>query len=449
MPPRDGRLRIRPDVHSSVLGLRIGYISQWFPPEPVGPPFWIAQGLLDAGHLPEVLTGIPNYPTGRVATGYRAHCSVRERIGGMTVHRVPLYPSHDASVTRRVANYGSFAASATLAGRHILSRCDVTVAYGSPITAALPSMLARRTSEVPYVLLVQDLWPDSVFATGYLTGGITRRAAAAWLNHFVSAAYRGAEHIVVISPGMRRVLIERGVPPAKVSVVYNWSDDRQLQPVAPTGALRRRLGLADSDRILLYAGNHGSAQGLDAWIDAMALTRERPRTHLVLVGEGADRERLVARAGHSGIDRVQFLPPVPSSQLPELAAEADALVISLADHSLFDVTVPGKTQTCLALGKPIVASGRGDLARILAESGAGWAAHPGDPQAIARIIRRVDAADRAELSARGTAGLRFYERTMSRRIGVERLDTILRNAAGATTPKSVHEDADRVFATGR
>ena len=157
-------------------------------------------------------------------------------------------------------------------------------------------MVARARYGTPYVLLIQDLWPDSIFATGFLTGGPLRAVAESVVTAFVDASYRHASHICVISPGMRRTLIERGVPPDKVSVVFNWVDEAVFKPAPRDGALRRRLGLGDEVFVALFAGNAGEAQGLMAWVSAMGLVSHLDHVHLVFLGGGTQRETLRAEA---------------------------------------------------------------------------------------------------------------------------------------------------------
>ena len=216
--------------------LSTAYITQWFPPEPVMVPPAIAHALTRRGHRVEVLTGVPNYPSGHVHEGFRAWQPRTDDVDGPNVRRTPLIPGHGSSTVRRMANYVSWAFSATLLGLRTLRRADVALVYSSPASAALPAMIWRRIVRTPYVLLIQDIWPDSVFATGFLTRGWSRRVARAALSRFCSWSYRSAAHIAVISPGAIDLLASRGVPREKLSLVYNWTDE----PDDPTAMLAMR-----------------------------------------------------------------------------------------------------------------------------------------------------------------------------------------------------------------
>lgn len=410
--------------------LRVAFVTQWFPPEPVDQPLWIAESLRRHGQRLAILTGMPHFPLGQLAPGYSASTARRETHYGFPVQRCPEYPDHGLSSLGRVANYSSFALSASWWGRSMLSTADVSLVYSSPATAALPAMTAKALHGTPYVLLVQDLWPDTVFATGFLVQGPARGAAEVGLTAFTRASYRGAAHIAVIAPGMRTRLIERGVPESRITLHYNWTDESVTRPTRPNGRLRSELGIGDESVVIAYAGNHGRAQALEAWVAAIAQLPAHSDVHLVLIGEGTERESLASNIRSQGDKRVHMLPTVPSYDVADLLADADAMVISLADDPLFDVTLPSKTQSTLAMGKPILASGRGDLAQVVQDSSAGFVAAPEDSSAIATVVARAETIGRDGLARLGQHGRAFYQKNMSEAVGGKRLAEILRRAAG-------------------
>ena len=378
---------------------------------------------------PVVVTANPNYPTGRVYDGYKSAGRTREVYRGFTVQRCPVFPSRDSSALKRLATYGSFAASSSWYGRRILASAHVTLVYSSPALAATAAITARILHGTPYVLWVQDLWPDTIFATGFLQAGPTRKLAEWLVGGFTQTAYRLASHVAVITPGMRDLLLERGVPEDKVSVVYNWVDEEVMRPVPPTGNMRRNLGIPDTDIILMYAGGHGLAQRLQSWVTALAQVRDLPDLHLVFVGEGPEKAGLVELATSLHLRNAHFLPRVDRSEVVGLIAESDAQVISLADDPLFGITLPSKTQSSLACAKPIVASLRGDLAEILRQAQAGWVADPENPESIAAIMRKAHQAGREGLQRMGDRGRDYYLQHMSEETGGTALAAIVRDAA--------------------
>lgn len=409
--------------------LKVLLVCQWYQPEPVSQPGWIVEALRAQGMAVEVLTGIPNYPTGEVIGRYRPWKAGTEHIDGIRVRRAPLYPSHDQSTVGRLLNYVSWALAASLAGLGALRRNDVSLVYSSPATAALPAMVGRWLFRTPYVLLVQDVWPDSIFASGFL-GGRSRRIIESLVNVFVRMAYRQATHIAVISPGMVGLLADRGVPREKLSVVYNWvsEDDSAVQHVDPAEAgLRDSLGISQTDFVIMYAGNHGPAQALSNAVEAVATLTDES-VHLVLVGDGIEKSDLVSTADRLGAKRIHFIDSVPRSEISDLMRQADVQLVSLANQTLFSVTTPSKLQSVLASGQPALVSANGDAASLVADSLAGVAAGAEDVVALQRAIFDLLALDRNDLSRMGDNGRVFYQQTMSAEVGGSRLATLLRAA---------------------
>jgi glycosyltransferase involved in cell wall biosynthesis len=413
--------------------IRLAYVSQWYAPEPTGPAVWIAEALRDGPFSVHAITGIPNYPTGVVYPGYRPWRSMRETIGGIPLVRCPVYPSHDQSALRRAANYASFALSASWVGRRVLDSADVALVYSSPATAAVPAMASHKRANLPYVLLIQDLWPDTVLQTGLLDPGRMRRIAEDVLTRFDRVSTAHAAHLLVISPGMKAALVDRGVPENRISVMFNWVDESVLFPRPRVGGIRGELGIPPGDLLFMYAGNHGSAQGLMPWIDAIAATQDLANLHFVFIGDGTEKAAMVARADRLALDRTYFRDPVPIETFAEVAADADAQVVSLTDAPLFRITIPGKVQSCLALSSAVVAAVAGDPATVLADSGAAILANPGDCESIERAIRRAHAEGAEGLQKRGAAGRDYYLQKMSRTSGSEVLTATLLAAARTRT----------------
>lgn len=400
-------------------------VTQWFPPEPAHTPHWIARALRKQGLHTEVLTGIPNYPTGKVAEGYRAFDRRTEVVDGFSVHRTPLFPNHGSGAIGRILNYLSWALSAALVGVWKLRRADVLLVYSSPATAALPAMVAKRMFGVPYVLLVQDVWPDSVFSSGFMTGR-SARAIERILHAFVDRTYRSADHVGVISPGMVDLLVSRGVPRDKVSIVYNWVDE--TEPVLRPRP-RSELGVEDEDFVVMYAGNHGAAQALDTVVEAVGLFGEEAKVRLILVGDGVEKSRLRELADRVAKGRVTFLDPQPRAEMGALMAASDVQLVSLAARSLFEVTMPSKLQSVMAAGHPVLAVAAGDVRRVVETSNCGEAAVPGDVADVARAISTLLAAGSDALAQMGLRGQTYYITEMGESVGSNRLAAVLSAAA--------------------
>lgn len=406
----------------------MAFVCQWFAPEPVSQPTWIIEALAARGADVRVLTGIPNYPTGRVVPGYQAWRRRFEEVDGFSVQRTPLFPNHGSSALPRMLNYLSWAVSSTVFGQRLLRSADVVLVYSSPATAAMSAMRARRRG-TPYVLLIQDVWPDSIFASGFLPG-LAGRFARRLVNRFVDAAYRGAARIVVTSPGMRDLLVDRGVPGERVSVIFNWVPDGEVgTPPSSPGALRDRLGIPADAFVLMYAGNHGAAQGLDVAIRACAQVGPGRECHLVLVGDGVEKAALEEVAQREAQGLVHFLGSRPRSEMAELMSQADAQLVSLVSAPLFAVTTPSKLQSVLQAGQPVLVSADGDTARLVQEGGAGRTAPAGDVDVLARQLRALADLSAHELDELGRRGRNLYETRMAENIGAGLMMDTLRAAA--------------------
>lgn len=408
---------------------KVGFISQWFSPEPTVVPDGIAIALQERGFDVRVVTGAPNYPSGVVHDGYDHRRVRRDVEHGLAVLRTPLYPSHDQSAVGRIANYVSWALSSSLAGQRLLRRSDVNVVYGSPITAALPAQVARWLWRRPFVLIVQDVWPDSVFATGFLARGLLSRVAHGALTRYCNMVYRNATRVVVISPGMKRLLESRGVPEDKVTVIYNWVDEADPNPNADTLGLRAQLGLAADDFVLMYAGNHGPAQDLGALVRAVGALPDNSKTRLVMVGDGVEKPQLEDLARMVAPLRVLFLSSRPRSTMAELMLVADAQVVSLAPDPLFKVTVPSKLQSIMSAGHPVLAIAEGDVRELVSGCGCGVVAEPGNCSSIVAAISQLEC-DRDSLAALGLAGRDFYTAAMSETVSAEAYARVINDVSG-------------------
>jgi glycosyltransferase involved in cell wall biosynthesis len=406
--------------------MRIGMLSQWYDPEggSAAVAGAISRQLVELGHDVHVLTGFPNYPIGKVYPGYRIRPYQYEQRAGVHVHRVPLLPSHDRSAMRRAVTYLSFGASAA-ARQRLLRSVDVWLVYSTPATAAMPALVAHALYRRPYVLLVQDLWPDTVVDSGFVQRGRLLSATVRGIHAFCDASYRRAAAVVVTAPGMAEVIRGRGIPAGKLSVVPNWVDEAVFRPVPPDPALADRLGLTGF--VVMYAGSLGEPQGLETAIEAMRLLGDLTDLRLVFVGTGVAEQRL--RTAAAGMDNVSFLGQQPPERMAGLLALSQVQLVSLRDRPLFHATLPSKLQAALATGRPVMGAVPGDAARLIDRSGAGLAVPPGDPAALAGALRRLHRLDAAAREEMGRAGRQFYLDHLSARVGGAALSEILGRAA--------------------
>lgn len=408
--------------------MKFGFISQWYEPEPAAAahPSAVARALAAEGHDVRVLTGYPNYPNGRVYSGYKMRLRQREIRDGMEVLRVPLHPSHDSSAFRRSASLSSFALSASMQVG-ALRDVDAVLVYLSPATVGLPALLLKAIARKPFVLYVQDLWPDSVIASGFLGSSRLAPRIESTLHQMCNLLYQHASSIAVIAPSMREALIERSVSPDKVKLVYNWVDEATFRPHQPAAAVKQQLS---EGFWLMYAGGIGDLQGLETAVHAIALLDHRPDIKLALVGHGVAAARLEGLASDLGLqERVKFLGRRDVAQMPGVLAAADAQLVSLRDLPLFRGTIPSKTQATLASGQPLIVSAPGDSSALVGHAQAGFGCEPENPGSLARAIVRMADLSSAQRAEMGRRGRDYYLQHLSSAVGGRLLSDLLGEAA--------------------
>jgi glycosyltransferase involved in cell wall biosynthesis len=401
--------------------MRIIVLSQLYQPEPEPKIHLLARDLAARGHQVTSITGLPNYPEGRVYEGYRVRPWPRsEERDGVRVVRVPLYADHSRSAARRVLNYASFAASAALMGPAASGPADVMWVYHPPLTVALPAMAIAAARRIPFAYEIQDMWPETLGATGMVRSPRVLEGVGA----FARAVYRRADRLVVISPGFRRNLIEKGVPAEKIEVIPNWADEDLYRPVPRDEALARETGMAGKFNVL-FTGNMGPAQGLGNLLDAAARLRDERAVQLVLVGDGIEEPALRRRVEAEGLDNVRFLGRVPPASVPPLCALADVLLVHLRADPLFEITIPSKTISYLACGRPILSVGAGDPADVVLAARAGVTCPPGNPEALAGAVRALARLPADERERLGRAARGHFLAHFTRAKLVERYEALL------------------------
>lgn len=405
--------------------MRILMVTQWFDPEPTFKGLAFAKALRERGHEVEILTGFPNYPGGKVYPGYRIRFFQREVMEGIPVIRVPLYPSHDAFAIRRIANYATFALSAATIGAAAVKPADVMYVYHPPATVALPAIVIGSTRRIPFVYDIQDLWPDTLAATGM----VNNKSLHEMVNRWCRWTYRAAARIVVLSPGFKEMLITRGVPGEKIEVIYNWCDEGQIPKAPKNELLSKELGFSGRFNIL-FAGTMGKAQALDAVLDAAGRIGGRiPEVQFVFVGGGIEVDRLQEVAWERRLNNVLFLPRRPVSEIGEILNLADVLLVHLKDDPLFRITIPSKIQAYLAVGRPILVGVRGDAADLVRAAGAGIECQPENPESISEVVEKLYRMPRAHLDEMGINGHRYYRKELSLSVGVSRFEEVFQTAA--------------------
>jgi colanic acid biosynthesis glycosyl transferase WcaI len=391
--------------------MRILFLSDNFPPEtnaPAARTFEHARVWVELGHEVTVITCAPNFPTGRVHDGYRNRPRTVERIDGIKVVRVWTYVTPNEGRFRRSLDYLSYAASAVPAGL-LEKRPDVVVGTSPQLLTVLAAWILSRLMRAPCVFELRDLWPESIVAVGAAADGRATRALAG-LARFL---YRHTDKIVAVTDSFAEILSARGVPRGKIAVVKNGVDLDRFPPAARDGGLRGELGIGPGAFLVTYAGTVGMAHALSAVLDAAEASPGDDLAFL-LVGDGAEKDRLARDARASGLKNVFFLPGQPRARIPGILGSSDAVLIHLRDDPLFASVIPSKIFEAMAMARPIILGVTGESAELVHEAGCGIIVQPESPDEILRAARRL-AADAGLARSLGEKGRRAAEERFSRR----------------------------------
>jgi glycosyltransferase involved in cell wall biosynthesis len=383
--------------------VRILIVSQYFWPE----SFRIndlVKTLAEKGIEVDVLTGKPNYPEGRIHSGYRMGGCQVESWNGATLYRVPLIPRGKKGALRLAANYLSFIFSGSLVGPWLLrgKSYDAIFVYGvSPIFQAVPAFLVGWLKRSPVLVWVQDLWPESLKATGY----VSHPRVLAWVGWMVGRVYRRAD--VLLAQSRAFLPFINALAPGKTVRYYPNSVDDTFG--APSTVALPQIPALDQGFPVVFAGNIGAGQAVEVIVEAASLLKSHPDIRFVVVGDGSRRDWMCEQVKAQGLTNLHLPGRYPVETMPGLMQKAGALLVSLADEPIFAATVPNKVQAYLASGRPVVASLNGEGARVINEARAGLTCPAGDAGALAAAVLalyQMPAADRAQL---GENGRRYFK----------------------------------------
>jgi colanic acid biosynthesis glycosyl transferase WcaI len=384
--------------------LRLAVLCPHFAPDvaPTGEVMTrIVLELAARGHELHVVTALPWYQHHRIEPGWEGRLLRRERTAWGSITRVHPFPGPDkSSIPRRALGFAGFSALAALAGLRG-GRVDGVLAMSPPLTLGLTGWLVHLKRRGPLVFNIQDVFPDAARETGAITNRHVLRVAS-WLER---VSYGRSAAVTVLSDDLRDNVAAKVAPArrALVRVIPNFVDTDAIRPLDRLTVYRAELGI-DDEPVVMYAGNVGFSQSLDL---LLAAARELPEVTFLVNGGGSARLQLMDDA--AGLANVRFGPFQPKERLAEVLATGDVHVVPLR-AGLARVSVPSKTYSILAAGRPVLAAidPGTEVPRILERSGAGVAVPPDDPAAFVAALRTL-LADPSGLAAMGTAGRSWVE----------------------------------------
>jgi colanic acid biosynthesis glycosyl transferase WcaI len=409
--------------------VKILYLSQYFPPE-MGAPAARASELTRHwaadGHDVTVLTGFPNHPTGRVPSEYCdefRQLVTREQIDGVDVVRTWLWPLPNRRAYERILNYSSFCLSSAVTGL-FLSRPDVVIASSPQLLVGLAGWWLAAWKHVPLVFEVRDLWPESLSAVGMGSESSLTHRILAKIAEFL---YRKATRIVVVTPAFKDHLIKFWqIPASKISVIENGVETSLFSPQNANPELRKEWG-AEGKFVVSYIGTIGMAHGLESVLEAAAhMQQTAPKTLFLLLGEGAEKERIQSLANSRSLTNLRFVGQQPREKIPAYIAASDACLVLLKKADLFKTVIPTKMLEFMSCARPVILGVQGQAQQIIEESQSGICIEPENAGDLVQAITRL-AADPALRDSLGRNGRRYIQQRFSRRSTAEAYLDVLEN----------------------
>ena len=394
-------------------------VTQYFWPENFRINDLVA-ALVERGHRVTVLTGVPNYPEGRFFDGYGIFGKRTEEYQGARVIRVPIVPRGRSGGVGLVLNYLSFVVSACMCAP---LRCRdaydlIFIFEPSPVTVTLPALFLKALRRIPVMFWVQDLWPESLAATG----AVTSQKILDGVARMVRFIHRRCDRILVTSQAFREPIERLDGAPEHI-LYFPQSAEEIFRPHVDARAIPL-LDDVPPGFWLMFAGNIGAAQDFQTIIAAADHLKGDPDIHWIIVGDGRVREWAEAEVCRRGLDAtVHFLGRHPLETMPAFFARADALLVTLKRDPIFSLTIPAKIQSYLACGRPIIAALDGEGARIIDDSGAGFTCPAESPELLADVVKKMSSLSKTTREQMGIHGRNYYEQNFDRGMLLDKLES--------------------------
>lgn len=405
--------------------MKVLIVSQYFWPESFGINRQ-AQDLLSQGVEVTVLTGKPNYPEGEIYKGYSSWIPSVEFHNGVEIFRLPLVARGKGSSIRLALNYLSFVLFGLILGPWLLMRqkFDSVLVYApSPILQAIPAIFIAWIKKIPLVVWVQDLWPQSLSATGHIRNKIILDV----VERVVCWIYRRSDLLLVQSRAFVASVRRQSGPLTPVHYFPNsaeWdlaaSGKCESQIVQLTAQMEKKFAV-------VFTGNVGTAQSVSTIVDAAALCSDEEKVCFFVVGSGSESGWLAQEIQRRGLKNLVATGWLPAEAMYSVWDAASALLVTLRNEPIFYQTIPNKLQCYLAAGKPIIACLGGEGAEVVIEASAGIACNPEDASALAEAVKTLAAMRPSELLQLGDNGRRYFEEHFDPQVLTANLIKLLSN----------------------
>jgi len=402
--------------------MRILFLSHYFPPEvnaPASRTYEHCKQWVKDGHEVTVLTCAPNHPRGTVYEGYRNKFFQRENRDGIQVVRVWTYVTANEGFLKRTLNYLSYMVAAICVAP-FLSQCDIVLSTSPQFFNGLAGYLVSRMKRAPWILEIRDLWPDSIVAVG----AITNRLIIRFLEGLEIFAYRKADHLVVVTDAFKTHMLTRGIPAEKVTVIKNGVDfSLYKKPLLSSSALSREVGL-EGKFVASYVGTHGMAHHLETVLEAAQELTEWKDIVFLLVGDGAERSRLLTLRDKMKLPNVVMLDQQPKERMPDLWSLSSVSLVLLKKSDLFKTVIPSKIFESMAMEKPVILGVEGESAELIMSAGGGICIEPENGKDLASQVLKLYR-DPSRCRALGTSGRQYVLAHFDRQVLARRFADVL------------------------
>jgi glycosyltransferase involved in cell wall biosynthesis len=400
--------------------MRILFLAHYFPPEvnaPATRTFEHCRQWVRDGHQVTVVTCAPNHPRGVVYEGYKNRLFFREEKEGINIIRIWTYVTANEGFIKRTLNYISFMMMAILLAFRF-PKTDVVISTSPQFFNGLAGYFISRMKQAPWLLEIRDLWPESIVAVGAIKNQSIIRVLE-WLELF---AYHKCNHIVPVTDAFKRYMLEKGIPSKKITVIKNGVDLSFYQPGDKDLAFARKLGV-EGKFVVSYVGTHGMAHHLETVLEA-AQQVKNPDVVFLLVGDGAERQRLKGLREEMGLENVIMVKQLPKEQMPVLWSITDVSLVLLKKSDLFKTVIPSKIFESMAMEKPVVIGVEGESREIIEAANAGVGIEPQNAAELAAVIEDL-CNNATQVTELGANGRRYVAEHFDRTVLARRYENLL------------------------
>jgi len=387
--------------------MHIVFLCHYFPPEvnaPASRTYENAKRWVEKGHKVTVITSVPNHPRGVVYPGYKNKLWQRDEKDGIDVLRVKTFIGPNKGFVKRIANYISFMISAILMCR-LVKDVDILVSTSPQFFCGFSGFFVSWIQKCPWVLEVRDLWPESIIAVG----AIRQKTIINTLERIETFMYTHADHIVSLTHAFKRHIMARDVKSESISIVTNGADLEQFKPVSGDNEVEEKYGLGKRF-VASFIGTHGMAHALDTVMMAAKILENQKEILFLMVGDGAERDRLLKVKETLGLENVLMLPQQEKRLMPHFIAASNACMVLLRKSDLFKTVIPSKIFEAMAMERPIIHGVEGESKEIIEHAGCGICIEPENEAQLADAVMTLykDEAWCRRLAASGRDYVRIH-----------------------------------------